>query len=127
MSRTSHSVSRRKRVKKTLKLAKGARFKRSKNYRRASETVKRALVYSYRDRRVRKREFRKLWITRLNAAVREKGIKYSEFIDGLRKNNIELSRDILANLAIEEPGAFEQIVEIAKIRPQTSDNRPSGG
>jgi len=114
MSRTSHSVSRRKRVKKTLKLAKGARLKRSKHYRRAKETVRRALAYSYRDRRVRKREFRQLWITRLNAAVRAKGMKYGEFIDGLRKNNVALSRDMLANLAIEEPGAFERIVEIAK-------------
>lgn len=114
MSRTAHSVSRKKRVKKILKLAKGARFKRSKHIRRAKETVKRALAYAYRDRRVKKREFRSLWITRLNAAVRERGLKYNEFINALKKNNIELSRNMLSRLAIEEPKAFDQLVEVAK-------------
>ena len=114
MSRTAHSVSRKKRVKKILKLAKGARSKRSKHIRRAKETVRRGLAYAYRDRRTKKREFRSLWITRLNAAVRERGLKYNEFISGLKKNNIELSRDILSNLAIEEPRVFDQLVEAAK-------------
>jgi len=114
MSRKSHNVARKKRVKKILKLAKGARFKRSRHYKRAKETVRRALVYAYRDRKARKREFRRLWIIRINAAARERDIKYNEFIDGLKKNNIELSRDILAGLAVEEPKVFDRLVEIAK-------------
>lgn len=114
MSRTSHSVARRKRVKKLLKRAKGAKLKRSKVYRRARETVKRGLVYAYRDRRVRKREFRALWITRINAASRQRGIKYSEFMKALKQNKIELSRDMLSRLAVEEPEVFDKLVEIAK-------------
>ena len=116
MSKTSHGVSRRKRVKKILKLAKGARSKRSKHYRRARETVKRGLVYAYRDRKARKREFRSLWITRLSAAVREHGLKYSQFIYGLKKNNIELSRNILSNMAVEEPAAFAELVAMVKAK-----------
>lgn len=114
MSKTAHSVSRKKRVKKFLSLAKGARGERSRRYKRAKETVQRALAFSYRDRKVKKREFRKLWIVRLSAAVREQGLKYSQFIGGLKKKNIELSRNILAQLAVEEPEAFSQLVEIVK-------------
>ncbi len=111
MSKSSSSVSRRKRVKKILKLAKGAKFQRSKVYRRAKETVKRALVYSYRDRKVRKRVFRRLWVSRLNAGLRERGLKYSQFISALKKKNIKLSRDILASLVVEEPEVFDKLVE----------------
>ena len=114
MSKTSSGVSRKKRVKKILKLAKGAKFKRSKNYRRAAETVKRGLAFAYRDRKKRKIEFRKLWITRLNAAVRERGLKYSQFMGGLKKNKIELSRDVLSQLAIEDPKVFDVLVEEVK-------------
>ena len=114
MSKVSSGVQRKKRVKKILKLAKGARFKRSKNYRRAKETVQRALSFAYRDRRVRKREFRGLWITRINAATRQRGLTYHQFMGGLKKNNIELSRDILSGLAIEEPEAFDALVKIVK-------------
>ena len=118
MSRTAHGVSRKKRVKKVLKIVKGAKLRRSKNIRRAKETSRRALAYSYRDRKVRQREFRRLWITRINAATRERGLKYSEFIDGLKKNKIELTRDILVNLAIEEQKAFDKLVELAKKKQQ---------
>ena len=114
MSRATSGPRRRKRVKKILKLAKGARFKRSKNYRRAKETVQRALAFAYRDRRAKKREFRALWITRINAATRQRGLTYHQFIGGLKKHKIELSRDILANLTIEEPKAFDELVKIAK-------------
>ncbi|HDN86603.1 MAG TPA: 50S ribosomal protein L20 [Candidatus Omnitrophica bacterium] len=122
MSRTSHSVARRKRVKKILKLAKGYWGERRKRYKRAKETVKRALVYAYRDRKVRKRNFRRLWILRINAKAREFGINYRDFISGLRKSNIELSRDILAQLAIEEPETFERLTEVAKGALSKKDN-----
>jgi large subunit ribosomal protein L20 len=114
MSRATSGPRRKKRVKKMLKLAKGARFRRSKNYRRAKETVQRALTFAYRDRRVKKREFRALWITRINAAARQRGLTYHQFMGGLKKNKIELSRDILANLAIEEPKAFDVLVKMIK-------------
>ncbi|MBN2120234.1 MAG: 50S ribosomal protein L20 [Candidatus Omnitrophica bacterium] len=114
MSRASSGVPRKRRTKKILKAVKGAKLERSKNLRRAKETLKRALAYSYRDRKVKKREFRSLWITRINAATRERGITYSRFIGGLKKNKIELSRDMLCRLAIEEPKAFDALVDIAK-------------
>jgi large subunit ribosomal protein L20 len=104
----------RKRRKKILKLAKGYRGGRSKLYRSAKNAVIKALSYSYRDRRRRKRDFRRLWIIRINAAVREHGMSYSQFINGLSKANILLDRRVLANLAIEDQEAFAQIVEAAK-------------
>jgi large subunit ribosomal protein L20 len=112
MARSTSGPRRKKHVKKMLKLAKGARFKRSKNYRRAKETVQRALAFAYRDRRVRKREFRALWITRINAAARQRGLTYHQLIGGLKKHKIELSRDILSRLAIEEPKAFDALVAV---------------
>jgi large subunit ribosomal protein L20 len=110
MSRKSNNVARKKRVKKVLKQAKGARGRRSTNYRRAKETVQKGLAYAYRDRRNKKREFRSLWITRINAAVRERGLTYGEFTDYLKKNNIQLSRDMLSRLAIEEPKVIDRLV-----------------
>lgn len=107
------SVASRRRRKKVLKMAKGYRGERSKRYRRVIETVRRALVYAYRDRRVKKRVFRSLWITRLNAATRERGGSYREFIHGLKEKNILLSRDILAKIAVEQPAAFDKIFEAA--------------
>lgn len=112
--KTKHSTARKKRKKKVLALAKGYWGKRSKVYRRAQETVRRALVYAYRDRRRKKREFRSLWITRINAAARARGLTYREFIYGLKEANIALSRDILAHLAAEEPQVFDKLVEIVK-------------
>ena len=112
--KTKHSVASRRRKKKVLKAAKGYWGERSKKYRRAIETVRRSLAYAYRDRRVKKREFRALWITRLGAAVRERGLSYREFIHQLKENNILLSRDILAKIAAEHPEVFDKIVETTK-------------
>ncbi|MCD6583924.1 MAG: 50S ribosomal protein L20 [Candidatus Omnitrophica bacterium] len=112
--RARHSPASRKRKKKVLKLAKGYWGKRSKVYRRALESLRRAYVYAYRDRKRKKREIRRLWITRINAGVREKGITYHEFINRLKKKNIFLSRDILAHLACEEKEVFDKLIEIAK-------------
>lgn len=112
--KTKRSVAGRKRRKKVLKLAKGYWGERSKRYRRAIESTRRALAYAYRDRRTKKREFRSLWIIRINAAVRNRGLTYRAFISGLKNKNILLSRDTLAQLASEEPGAFDKLVEIVK-------------
>ncbi|NPB06322.1 MAG: 50S ribosomal protein L20 [Aquificae bacterium] len=105
--------SRRKR-KKILKLAKGYRGQRSRSFRRAREAVMRALYYQYRDRRLRKREMRRLWIARINAAVRNYGLNYSTFINALKKAGIELDRKVLADLAVRDPEAFQKVVEEAK-------------
>ncbi len=100
--------------KKILKLAKGYRGMRHSSYRRAKEAVMRALYYEYRDRRQRKRQFRQLWIARINAAVRPYGLSYSKFINALGKAGIPLNRKILADIAVRDPEAFEKIVEEAK-------------
>ncbi len=95
-------------------MAKGYVGGRRKLFRSAVETVERALVYAYRDRKVKKREFRKLWIVRINAAVREQGVSYSRFIDGLNKAKVALDRKVLAELAISDPSGFAKVVELAK-------------
>ncbi len=102
------------RRKKILKLAKGFFGARRKNYRSAREAVEKSLTYSYRDRKNRKRDFRTLWSVRINAAVREYGLNYSRFINGLKKLEIRLNRKILSNLAASEPEAFGKIVEKVK-------------
>ena len=102
--------------------AKNRLFKKTKGYvggrgtllRTAKETLVRAEAYAFRDRRVRKREFRKLWIVRINAAVRERGMRYSELINGLKKANIELDRKMLSEMAIHDPAAFDTVVEKAR-------------
>ncbi|WP_456479818.1 50S ribosomal protein L20 [Nautilia sp.] len=105
---------RRKRHKKILKMAKGFYSGRRKHFRKAKEQVERSLVYAFRDRKQKKRDFRKLWIIRINAACRLNDISYSRFINGLKKANIELDRKILADLAMNEPEVFSAIVEKAK-------------
>ncbi|ACM93089.1 ribosomal protein L20 [Nautilia profundicola AmH] len=105
---------RRKRHKKILKMAKGFYSGRRKHFRKAKEQVERSLVYAFRDRKQKKRDFRKLWIIRINAACRLNDISYSRFINGLKKANIDLDRKILADLAMNEPEVFAQIVEKAK-------------
>jgi large subunit ribosomal protein L20 len=102
------------RRKKILKLAKGFFGAKKKNYRTAKEAVERALLYSYRDRKNRKRDFRTLWNVRINAAVRDYGLSYSRFIYGLKKANIQLNRKTLSNLAFSEPETFAGIVEKVK-------------
>jgi len=103
----------RKRRKKVLKLAKGFRGGRSKLFRTAADAVDKALMYAYRDRRVRKRDFRRLWILRINAATRMNDMSYSKFIHGLKVANIELDRKVLAEMAISDPLAFTQIANLA--------------
>lgn len=105
---------RRRRHKKILKMARGFYSARRKHFRKAKEQLERSLVYAYRDRRNKKRDFRKLWITRINAACRLNDISYSRFTFGLKKANIELDRKILADLAMHEPESFSSLVSEAK-------------
>jgi large subunit ribosomal protein L20 len=114
MAKVKHSVATRKRKKKTLKEAKGFWGDRSKQYRQARRALMHALVYAYRDRRVKKRNFRRLWISRINAACRASGITYSVFMNGLKKAKVNLDRKILADLAVKDNAAFKKLVEIAK-------------
>jgi large subunit ribosomal protein L20 len=112
--RVKTGVVRRRRHKKILKMARGFYSGRRKHFRKAKEQLERSLYYAFRDRKQKKREFRKLWIVRINAACRLNGISYSRFINGLAKAGIELDRKILANLAMNEPAAFKEIAEKAK-------------
>lgn len=114
MPRVKRGTKRRKRRSKILKQAKGYWGARSHNYKTAKEAVERALQYSYRDRRNRKRDLRRLWITRIKAAANLHDISYSQFINGLKKQNIELNRKVLADLAVTSPDTFSQIVKKAK-------------
>ncbi len=114
MTRVKYSPARRRRKKRLLKRAKGYYGDRSKQYQQARRTVARALVYGYRDRRVKKRDFRRLWIARINAACRDAGIKYSQFINGLKKAKITLDRKSLAELAVRDRKAFKKLIEIVK-------------
>lgn len=103
----------RQRRKKVLKLAKGFRGGRSKLFRTAADAIDKALMYAYRDRRQRKRDFRRLWIVRINAAARMNNISYSKFIHGLKKADVSLDRKVLAELAISDPAGFAQIAALA--------------
>lgn len=114
MARIKRAVNAHKKRRKVLKLAKGYWGSKSKQYRTASEQVRRSLRYAYVGRKLRKREFRSLWIARINAACRQNDMSYSRFIDGLKKKNIEINRKMLADLAVTDPAAFTQLVEIAK-------------
>lgn len=114
MSRVKRGTKAKTRRKKVLKQAKGFRGAQSKLFRTAVERVNRALQFAYRDRRVKKRDFRSLWITRIGAATRVHGINYSKFIDGLKKANVLLDRKVLSDLAITSPETFAKIVELAK-------------
>ncbi|MCM8763031.1 MAG: 50S ribosomal protein L20 [Candidatus Omnitrophica bacterium] len=114
MAKVKHSVATRKRKKRLLKKAKGYKLDRSKQYQQARRTYQRALVYAYRDRRNRKRDFRKLWISRINAACRACGITYNKFIHGLKKAKVLLDRKSLAELAVSDNSAFQRLIEISK-------------
>ena len=114
MARVKNSVATRARRKKVLELAKGARGGRSKLFKSAKETVQRGLTYAYRDRRVKKREYRQLWIARISAAVRANGMKYSEFMHGLKITGFEVDRKVLADLAVNDAPAFTAIVNKAR-------------
>lgn len=114
MSRVKRGVTKKARHKKILKLAKGYRGRAKNCFRIAIEKVEKALRYAYRDRRTKKRDFRSLWVQRINAAARGHGMIYSKFINGLKIANIEMDRKVLADIAVKEPEVFAQIVERVK-------------
>ena len=114
MVRVKRGVAARRRHNKKLKMAKGYWGTRNRLYRRANEAVMKALSYQYRDRRARKRDMRRLWITRINAGARMNGLPYGRFIEGLGKAGVEVDRKILADLAVRDPEAFSQLAELAK-------------
>ena len=116
MSRVKRSVHARKKRRKVLNEAKGYYGRKHSSYRFAKEQVQRSGMYAYRDRRNRKREFRRLWIVRINAGARQHGLSYSKFINGLNLAGIEINRKVLADLAIQDPNAFGQLAEAAKAK-----------
>ena len=114
MARIKGGLNAKKRHNRTLKLAKGYRGARSKQYRIAKQSVMRALTSAYAGRKQKKRQFRQLWIARINAAARMNGISYSRLMDGLKKSNIEINRKMLSEMAIHDSAAFAQLCETAK-------------
>jgi large subunit ribosomal protein L20 len=114
MPRATYRVPSRRRRKKVLKATRGYRGARSKLYRTAVESLNRALSYAYRDRRRRKRDFRRLWILRINAAARLSGLSYSRFLLGLKRSGVGINRKILADLAVNDAPAFGKLAELAK-------------
>ena len=114
MARVKRAVNAHKKRRKALKLAKGYFGAKSKQYRAASEQVRRSLHYAYIGRKLRKRDFRKLWIARINAGVRAYDMGYSRFINGLKVAGVEINRKVLSDLAISDPAAFKQLVDVAK-------------
>jgi large subunit ribosomal protein L20 len=120
MARVKHAVSSRRRRKAVMKKAKGQYGGRSRLYRTAKESVARAMAYSYRDRKAKKRSFRRLWIARINAACRIHDISYSRFMNGLRRIKAAIDRKILADMALNDAVAFARLVEMAKKAPATA-------
>jgi large subunit ribosomal protein L20 len=114
MAKVKHAVATKRHRKRVLKAAEGQWGGRSRFYRRAKESVAKGMMYAYRDRKARKREFRALWIARINAACREHGLSYSRFINGLAKAKIMMDRKILSELAVSDKKAFGKLVEMAK-------------
>ena len=114
MARIKRAVNAQKKKRKVMKLAKGYWGAKSKQYRAATEQVRRSLRYAYKGRKLRKRDFRRLWITRINAAARLNGMSYSTFINGLKKANVTVNRKMLADLAVNDAAAFAKLVDVAK-------------
>tara|TARA_B100000575_G_C22550740_1_gene351729 strand:- start:46 stop:393 length:348 start_codon:yes stop_codon:yes gene_type:complete len=114
MARVKRGVTKHAKHKKILAAAKGSRGRQKNTFRAAMQRVEKNRQYAYRDRRNKKREIRKLWIIRINAACRELGLKYSDFINRLKKNNIEIDRKVLANVAFDDPDTFKSIVDQTK-------------
>ena len=114
MARVKRAVNSKKNHRKVLKAAKGYFGARGKHFRAANQQVMKSLSYAYTGRRLRKRDFRRLWITRINAAARLNGMSYSTFINGLKKKNVEVNRKMLADLAVNDPAGFAKLVEIAR-------------
>lgn len=114
MAKVKHSIATKRRKKRLLKQAEGFWGDRSKQFQQARRALMHALVYAYRDRRLKKRAFRRLWISRINAACRSAGITYSRFMSGLKKAKVSLDRKVLADLAVKDEPAFKKLVEMAK-------------
>ena len=114
MPRATNAVARRKRRKKALKQAKGYWGRKHSSYRFANEQLMRSGAYAYRDRRNRKRDFRRLWITRINAAARQEGMSYSQLIHGLNEAGVEVNRKMLADIAVNDPEGFRRFVDLAR-------------
>ena len=114
MTRAKSGASHRQRVRAVLKRAKGYSAARGKRYKAAKEQVAHSMAYAYRDRRNRKRDFRRLWITRINAAARSHGLSYNRFIAGLKASEVDIDRKVLADIAVRDPAAFGKLVEVAK-------------
>lgn len=125
MSRVKNSPTAKARHKKILKLAKGYWGGKSRLFKSAREAVQHGLQYAYRDRRRRKREFRRLWITRINAGVHQYGLSYSVFMLGLKKAQIHLDRKVLADLAVRDPTAFQKLTELAKAQAGRTPSIPA--
>ena len=125
MARVKRAVNAQKKRRTTLERAAGYRGQRSRLYRKAKEQVTHSMVYSYRDRRARKGEFRKLWIQRINAAARANGMTYNRLIQGLKAAEIEVDRRMLAELAVNDEAAFAQLVEVAKKALPADVNAPA--
>jgi large subunit ribosomal protein L20 len=114
VSRATNAVARRKRRKKTLRAARGYYGRKHSSYRFANEQLMRSGAYAYRDRRTRKRDFRRLWITRINAAARREGISYSQLMHGLKEAGVEVNRKMLADIAVRDPETFRRFAELAR-------------
>jgi large subunit ribosomal protein L20 len=124
VARVKRSVNAQKKRRTTLERASGYRGQRSRLYRKAKEQVTHSMVYAYRDRRAKKGEFRKLWIQRINAAVRQHGMTYNRFIQGLKAAEVEVDRKIMADMAVNDPAAFTALVELAKAALPSDVNAP---
>jgi large subunit ribosomal protein L20 len=124
MARVKRAVNAHKKRRTVLEQASGYRGQRSRLYRKAKEQVTHSLVYAYRDRKARKGDFRKLWIQRINAAVRAEDLTYNRFIQGLRLAEVEVDRKILADLAVNDPAAFSALVQVAKAALPVDVNAP---
>ena len=121
MVRVRSAVTAQKRKKRVLKKAKGQFGHKSTRYRQAKRSVIKGLTYAYRDRKVKKREFKRLWIIRINAACQEAGVSYSRFMNGLKKAKIEIDRKVLSELAVSSPAAFKKLVKLSK---ETASEKP---
>ena len=124
MARVKRSVNATKKRRTTLERASGYRGQRSRLYRKAKEQVTHSMVYSYRDRKARKGDFRRLWITRINAGARQQGLTYNRFVQGLRQAGVEVDRKVLADLAVNDATAFAALVQVAKQALPADVNRP---
>ena len=127
MARVKRSVNAQKKRRQTLERAAGYRGQRSRLYRKAKEQVTHSHVYNYRDRKARKGDFRRLWIQRINAAVRAEGLTYNRFIQGIKAAGVEVDRKILADMAVNDPASFSTLVQLAKDNIPADVNAPKDG